>query len=291
MHKLAYVLSMAIFTVATALSSSHAVATDVYVHPKIDLRFHDVLELLKSALEATTEKYGPYELRATKADLIESRTLSETEKNRLVNIAWSSTSIEKEARLRAIRIPLRKGILGYRISLVTDKGQKKLRDVESLDALRALKVGQGEDWGDVAVYKHNKVKVLGVFQYNDLFTKLARNRYDLFPRGINEAFDELAAHQKDYPNLKIEEDILLYYPWPYYFFMSKDNERLAQRVEDGLNKLIADGRFDKIFQRRFGDDIARAHIKQRRIIYLDNPMLPADTPLQRKELWFRPEDA
>ena len=36
------------------------------------------------------------------------------------------------------------------------------------------------------------------------------------------------------------------------------------------------------------DDLRRARLDQRRIIELDNPLLPPQTPLQRRELWYHP---
>jgi len=43
---------------------------------------------------------------------------------------------------------------------------------------------------------------------------VAESRFDLFPRGINEVFNEYAARHGAIPNLAIEKHLLIYYPWP-----------------------------------------------------------------------------
>ena len=40
--------------------------------------------------------------------------------------------------------------------------------------------------------------------------------------------------------------------------------------------------------RRVGEMLEQAQLPGRRIFYLDNPFLPADTPLDRPELWLDP---
>jgi hypothetical protein len=79
---------------------------------------------------------------------------------------------------------------------------------------------------------------------------------------------------------------------PMYFFVSPRNPELGRDIEEGLNRAIADGSFDKTF---FGaqavkDVMERANMKQRRVFYLENPTLHKDTPLDRAELWFDPQD-
>ena len=69
------------------------------------------------------------------------------------------------------------------------------------------------------------------------------------------------------------------------FSVRKRDARLAANLTAGLEKMVADGSFDKLFQEHFGEQIRQAALKERRIIDLDNPMAPS-LPLERKELWF-----
>ena len=117
---------------------------------------------------------------------------------------------------------------------------------------------------------------------------VAADRIDLFPRGITEVFHEHAARQHAIPNLAVEKNLLIYYPWPYYFFFNKSNKYLVKRVETGIRKMMKDGSFDAIFMKYNRTSIIRANLKNRRIIRIVNPTLPRDTPLADASLWFDP---
>ncbi len=117
----------------------------------------------------------------------------------------------------------------------------------------------------------------------------AYKRFDLFPRGINEIFSEFALHSKENPTLAIEKNLLIYYPWPYYFFFNKDDDALKKRIELGLRKMIKDGSFDAIFIKYNGDAIKQANLPGRRLIQINNYLLPKETPLDDATLWFHPK--
>ena len=52
--------------------------------------------------------------------------------------------------------------------------------------------------------------------------------------------------------------------------------------------MVADGSFDVFFARHFRKLLADLNLRQRVVIELENPFLPAWVPLKRKELWFDP---
>jgi hypothetical protein len=52
--------------------------------------------------------------------------------------------------------------------------------------------------------------------------------------------------------------------------------------------MAADGSFDVFFARHFGKLLADLNLRQRVVIELENPYLPAWAPVKRKELWFDP---
>jgi hypothetical protein len=51
--------------------------------------------------------------------------------------------------------------------------------------------------------------------------------------------------------------------------------------------MVKDGSLAALFQKHKGPLIERAQLGKRRIIELQNPALPPETPLQRSELWFK----
>jgi len=284
--------SLAISLLFVILTSTMAIGQTTVVYPAFesgaDSRYNDLVEILKTALEKTVADYGPYTLQPSKSGMNEARSLAELRNPAgMVNIAWCGTSVQKEKTYRAVRIPLRKGILGYRVALIAKNRQADIDKIRNLHELEKVRVGQGIGWGDVAIYKTNGIKVY-MAGYESLFKMVAANRVDLFPRGINEVFPEYAARRAAIPNLAVEKNLLVYYPWPYYFFFNKSDKSLAKRVETGIRKMMKDGSFDAIFMKYNRTSIIKANLKNRRIIRIKNPFLPKDTPLADASLWFDP---
>jgi hypothetical protein len=97
---------------------------------------------------------------------------------------------------------------------------------------------------------------------------LRAKRFDYMPRGVYEAFHEQRVNERE--NLAIEKKIFLHYHVPFYFFVSKENAALGQRVERGLKLAIKDGSFDKLFNSIPAFRQAQAEIdsKKRRVFEL-----------------------
>jgi ABC-type amino acid transport substrate-binding protein len=284
--------SLAMSVLFIMLTSTVAAGQTKVVYPAFesstDSRYNDLVEILKTALEKTVAEYGPYTLQPSKSGMNEARSLAELlNPAGMVNVAWCGTSVQKEKAYRALRIPLRKGILGYRVALIAKNRQADIDKIRNLGDLKKASVGQGIGWGDVAIYEANGIKV-HTAGYESLFKMVAANRIDLFPRGINEVFPEYVARHDAIPNLAIEKNLLIYYPWPYYFFFNKSNKALAKRVETGIRKMMKDGSFDALFMKYNRASILKAKLKNRRIIRIMNPSLPKDTPLDDVSLWFDP---
>ncbi|WGG52090.1 ABC transporter substrate-binding protein [Rugamonas sp. DEMB1] len=252
-----------------------------------DARFADLIEILHTALERTAAEDGPFELQPSAMEMNEARYLSALKQGQLINIAWSSTSIDKERDLLPLRIPLRKGLLGYRIALIAREQQARIDQIHSLDDLRRFSVGQGLGWGDVKLYQAAGIKVAQA-SYDKLFRMLTLGRFDLFPRGVTEVYAEYALRAPDDPRLTVEKNLLLYYPWPYYFFFNRKDDALKQRVESGIRMMLRDGSFDALFWKYNGKAIEQANLRGRRVIALPNTMLPRETPLGETGLWLDP---
>lgn len=281
---------MIFFNVPVAFASERLEKVKVtYPAPEYwaDERHSDVIEILRTALEKTENKYGPFEIAPYSTVMNDGRVVNSLKHGKFINIAWGSTSIKKEQDLLPVRIPLRKGLLGYRLMLTTLSGQKKLSRVKSIEEFKDVRLAQGLGWGDVEILSHAGLNVVTA-NYENIFKMLQRERVDAFPRGLSEVFDELEFNWEDHPNIIVEQDVLIKYPWPYYFFFNKNDVELAGRVETGLWMMIKDGSFDVIFEKYNRADLERANLSGRRVIELENPVLPAETPLSDKRLWFNP---
>ncbi|WP_028671239.1 substrate-binding periplasmic protein [Saccharospirillum impatiens] len=253
----------------------------------LDRRFDDLTLILRTALEKTRPDFGDFEMRSASAPMTSMRYSQELMAGRTPNVIWTSTSVERETLLRPIRIPLRKGLLSYRVALTRAESQPEIDKVKTVEDLATLTLAQGIGWGDILVFEANGLTV-STSEYESLFRMIDAGRVDLFPRGIGEVFEEWTVRREVLPNLTIEPNLLLFYPWPYYFFVQKDNVALAERLETGLLRMVEDGSFDAIFWHYHGEAIERARLPERRVIELTNPLLPPETPLDDARLWYQP---
>ncbi len=259
------------------------------IESRTDTRFDDLKEILKTALDETVDTDGPYALTESSRYVNEARYLAEIrDGGGEANVVWSSTSDQKERELLPIRFELRKGLLGFRVALIDQRRQKEFDRVATFADVKKLTIGQGIGWGDVSVYRAAGMKVTTA-PYEDLFRMVTNDRFDLFPRGVSEAFRERDARRDQVPNLAVEQAILLYYPWPYYFFCNRKDTALAARIERGLKRMRADGSFNRIFWKYNRAAIEQARMSERRVIQIPNPLLPKDTPLGDTGMWFDPK--
>ena len=252
-----------------------------------DTRNEYFLSLLHLALDETRDEYGDYQLVPSDQPMVQSRAINLLAAGEQLDVLWSMTSRQREAQLLPVRIPLLKGLMGYRIFIIRGEDAVWFRGIHSLDQLRELRAGQGQGWPDVEILRANGFRVETADSYETLFHMLQAGRFDFFPRALNEPFEEVDARKE--LDLAVEQNLLLYYPTANYFFVNRNNPKLAERIDKGLEKAIADGSFDKLFRQHPVNAYALKHarLNQRRIFKLVNPLLPAQTPLARKELWWR----
>jgi hypothetical protein len=77
-----------------------------------------------------------------------------------------------------VRLPIDKGLLGYRMFLVREADLPRFATVRTLDDLRKLRVGQGKDWIDVPILRKAGFPVVEGTSYPGLFAMLAAGRFD-----------------------------------------------------------------------------------------------------------------
>lgn len=205
-----------------------------------------------------------------------------------LQIMWAMTTREREERLLPIRIPIYKGLIGWRVNLLRQEQAQLLSQVKSLDDLKTIRFGQRHDWPDTPLLRANGLQVISSPSYEGLFAMLAAGRFDAFPREVVTAWQEQARAVQNGQTLVVDEHVVLHYPSAFYFFTSRQRPELAEQIRLGLEAAIADGSFEALFQRYHGATLRNAHLEQRQVIELNNPELPAATPFTRQELWYQP---
>ncbi len=252
-----------------------------------DVRSQYYIDLLRLSLAETVDSDGPFQIEFCKLAMpLQNRGVWFLRRKQQIDLCWTMTSIQREKEMLPIPIPLLKGLLGYRVFLINAKDQPKFDGIETLDQLRALTAGQGQDWPDNAILEANGIPTEVGRSYDGLFEMLRKHRFDYFPRAISEAWQELEVHK--HAGLAVEKHLLLYYPTDMFFFVNKASAPLAARVERGLRKAISDGSFDRLFHERNQDIIDLADIPHRTVFKLKNPALPPDVPVGTKGLWLEP---
>ena len=254
-----------------------------------DSRWVYPAELLNAAMARTEKDFGPWEISASGPIMSRNRTLLALQEGRLINVHSTATRTEWEEQAIPIRIPIRKGLLGYRLLLIHGQNQELFAKFEKLDELRKLSAGSHYQWSITKVLRNLDFTVVEGTSYVGLFSMLHAQRFDYFPRGVNEIFEELETHQGKLPNLMVEPTKAIYLPLPTYFFVSPKYPRLAKRIQVGLERMLEDGSFDQTFEAHHAEHIRQARLAERQIFIVSNPLLPAMTPLGNKRLWLNIE--
>ena len=244
------------------------------------------IDLLRLVLNASKAPDEVIEYRFAKHQLSQARWIAAVVQDQSNNVLWTMTDIEREQTMRAIRVPLLKGLIGYRLLVIRKSDEAKFAKINTKQQLLALSAGQGMHWPDTEILRSNQVKVSEAMAKENLYKMLVAKRFDFFPRGATEV--ELEAELIRSQNLMVEPRLILHYPAALYFFVNKKNTELAQRLEKGWAIILKNGEFEKLFLASERVKSALAILKQpnRRVIELDNPFLPSETPLNTPKYWW-----
>lgn len=255
-----------------------------------DARYDYDWLVLRTALEKTAASHGPFELKQFSEAMSPQRVAQELAlPHGRINVMARAAAPDFERDFLTIRIPIDKGLLGYRVLLVRKNDLPRFAQVRSLQDLRKLRAGMGKGWADVAILAHTGLPVVEGTAHENLYAMLMANRFDYFARGVDEAQWEINEYGARFPQMVIEPTLLLYYPLPRYLFVRRDagGESLARRLKAGLETMVQDGTLDALFRQHKSGVIEPLHLDRRRLLTLANPGLP-DMALNRPELWYSP---
>ena len=285
-----YIVLVLLFAVCFISFGKEFIITYRAPESKLDTRFDYPLELIKNAMDRTKGEYGNYKLvQANNMNF--TRAQNGEYISKLENFIFEqAASIENEKNLLSIKVPICKGMYGFRIMLIDKDNQKLFNKINTIEDLKKMRIGQGMGWVDVDVLKDKGFNVIIGNNYEGLFQMLLSGRFEAFSRGVNEVFHERDERIKNMPNLAIEKSICLYYPLPRYFYTAKKNKILAERLTKGLNIMIADGSFDKIWRKYNYKYMEQADFKNRKIFRIENKYIPKSVPLNEKKYWYFPEE-
>lgn len=277
-----------LMTVSSLSTFTFAHAQDVYIaRPKSerDPRQEYVFELLNYALNYRSNA-ASINVRYSEHIHSRKRLHQLMLEGRKVDIQATATRIDWEESLIPIRVPIFKGLLGYRVFLINEDNQPTFSGIKELEQLKKMQAILGAQWSITPVWEAHNFKTIKNGDYDSLFKIIHFKRADYFPRGMNEVTQELTNYQPKYPKLAIERKLAVYMPLPMYFFVTPHKPELAERLKTNLEAMIESGDFDRQFNAEYQEVMNQLAMNQRRTFYLTNPHLPDATPLNRKELWY-----
>ncbi|MCS3460699.1 hypothetical protein [Aeromonas sp. BIGb0445] len=235
------------------------------------------LKLLDLALRHSGQAF---KIEQVDVDLNQFTLQQQLKTGKTINLFWMGTSSALESALLAVPVPLFRGLEGLRLSFIHEKDQEKFSQIETLEQLKKMRAAQGIGWSDNKIYQ-----AAGIPTYMTRFTNLFRlmndgGRLDFFPRNIVEIFAEQRELASQYPNLVVEQHLLIRYPFAEFFFVSPQYPKLAKALTRGLESAYADGSFMRFFRENpaIRTALASANLAGRTTIKLANPDM---TPLLR----------
>ncbi|MDG6098462.1 amino acid ABC transporter substrate-binding protein [Alteromonas sp. ZYF713] len=230
------------------------------------------VEVLKLALDKTKTNELPVKIVPDPFNANQDRLLRQV-KEGSTDVTWAVTSEEREREHLAVYFPLARGLLGYRVFLVHPDNQQTFGTREPAQLKQSLSV-QGIGWPDTDIMRFNGYRVEEV-SMTMMFKLIESKMADYFPRSVMEVEYELASRPS--AQLAIEPHMAFYYPSPMYFFVSKRNRGLAQRLEKGLDLALADGSLIDLYNKQPFARSANKMLGDRHVIHLQNPILSSQS--------------
>ncbi len=227
---------------------------------------------------ALTRSGQPFRIQPVELDLNQHSLQQQLSKGKTINVFWMGTSSALESSLIAVPIPLFRGLEGLRLSFIHADAQEKFNQINTLADLKQLKAAQGVGWADNKILENAGIPTFSG-RYSSLFRLINDgDKIDFFPRALVEIFAERSELVAQYPNLAIEQHLLIRYPFAQFFFVSPEYPKLAKAIQTGLERAYADGSFIKFFHDnpKIREALASANLDQRVTIALPNPDM---TPL------------
>ena len=232
-------------------------------------------EVLIAVLTATENDYGPWEITETLDEYPgdeEARVFIEKGHDLFVTIAGNQKFSNGD--MIVIPKPMTKNLLGYRIPIIRKSDSNTFQDISNREEVQQLMHGIPETWSDAVIFRKNGYYVVEEGDFDDVFDRLENGLFDYTAFGANEVQSvyENRAIQRD--GLTIDQNLLFFYPFPLVFYVNPNLPDLADRVEEGMQRIISSGVLDNIFKSYYGDIVEKLNLTDRQLFILDNPLVP-----------------
>lgn len=234
-------------------------------------------EVLEAVLNATSYAFGPFEITETLTEypgIQESLVFKEKNHHLFVTIAGNQKF--KANDMIVIAKPIAKNLLGYRIPIIKKDVLAQFANLTTSQQLKNLTHGIPETWSDATIFRHNGYKVSEEGSFDDVFERLDASNFDYTAFGANEVVSVFENRAAKYQSLTIENNLMLFYPFPLVFYVNPNMPELAKRIDQGLQTIIDSGELDNIFNRYYANIVQTLNLEKRTLLMLENPLIPEE---------------
>lgn len=274
MRKIITLLLISLLWLTTTSARAELVVSHRSPYAPGDTHHEYSTALLQLALDKTRADYGDYRLnpipprnyaRALKA------LVDDSYPNLVIETSYEQ-SLTRDGNLTFINFPMDLGVLGYRVCFMNPKLKAAGLDVKTLKDLLPYTFVHGVGWADTIIFRHNGLKVREIDNYDAIFLMVIGGRVDFFCRGVNEVLGEKEQFSH-LDNLIIDDQFMLVYPLPRFFYFNAKSKLAQERIEAGLKRAYSDGSLQSLWKSYYHASLDHVQLKGRRIIRMQNPLM------------------
>jgi hypothetical protein len=190
-----------------------------------------------------------------------------------IDIDSMMENTDRNALAQKIDFPITLGLLSHRLCLTIKKNSNEdISKIKNKDVfLKKIHVTQVKYWPDLSFLKNsNNIKLSETENYDQSVQQLLNNKANCFLRGVSEIFNEQKTLKEKYSkDFLVANNFFFQYYSPEFFYVAKGNDKLAERIKNGLINSLESGKLVCIYKHHFGEFIQKAKLKKISEISLD----------------------
>ena len=126
-------------------------------------------EVIQRALELTEAEYGSFIFEEVLLSMNSDRMLKSNIEGKLINISLMPANTAWDSENITIRIPVRLGLLNYRLLAINRENLSRFEKISTLNDLNNFSAGLLRNWVTTRVFRANKLNVIDVVNLDSLF--------------------------------------------------------------------------------------------------------------------------
>ncbi|AWB65609.1 hypothetical protein C2869_03780 [Saccharobesus litoralis] len=165
-----------------------------------------------------------------------------------LDLLWAPKSQDLEQELLAVEFPIYHGAMGVNALIVRSTDIERFNSLVDLNQLKTYKAGSQRASVTRRVLEQNAFKTISVVN-GHFGHMLDGSRFDYFPITVTRAENVLNQWRaEDNLDVVIHPNVLVKLPLQVYFYVNKDNTKLATLIKTSLERAKNSGEFDALVQ-------------------------------------------